>query len=830
MKKIGRHACFLLTLLATTGAASNVKGNNNTISNSNLTVILTPSNVKNSNTTITANRFGYLYTWPSNNGILSGGNATVFLTSENFSSCVQTCHRMSAEGGMYDGKTNCTCLNWSGAKGSTCLTSATKDKGLVFSVNPKPNNCSPDSNYNGSVKQDRLQLLPDFVLTFNFHLPQAFDPIISLTDSDEKLLTRRVQLHLADMLKESNNDFASYVYMKPTSPILFPSAHNMSIATINRKFSGYLKNAQSGTDINNVTSEAFQPNNIYGSQFLVSLLQDSFAATKEPNSGNDSASVLKYLYSFSFSITSPLKNDDSDSSVLVRAGNIGVSNQSSTTSLIITISLICGAFAFGLMIGGFLLLIRLNNRRDYGKLPIVAHPKFPHNCGSVVGNDLGLNDSKGQHSLSGCNHSSAAKLKEYKEEDEDEHVFIEIPSLKENRKAEYRQGSVPSLEATERCNMIERSFMKANAPDEASVIKSRHQNDFEDIRSEAVEVSECGIGDYYALLEDLDLHENLVLEDTECYQSSSFYKHDQNSFDNHTNDSSTAHPSVCSLEKIIVNAKVESDTQGSSSSSSGGALLKVPKTPGDVAHDVPIKMIEVKPSIVSPASVICEIPDSDDVRSDEKENSAKIFESVWNESDDETLQSYIPRIIQIPNVPSQEEDQEVFSPPQIRRQEFALHSENVHQTTRELPDNEDAGAMKLHYIASNDHEGISYTKDSEKDSNLKTDCQLSLINDGISLRASNSLILEIAEKCDSDGDSSAVMFSSLSYQASFIHGSTCREAFPNLLPKMVRGYYDNNSIASISDGSQSDENCGLVSCMVEKEIDRVNNASGVASI
>jgi hypothetical protein len=126
----------------------------------------------------------------------------------------------------------------------------------------------------------------------------------------------------------------------------------------------------------------------------------------------------------------------------MRAGNIGVSNQSSMTSLIITISLICGAFAFGLMIGGFLLLIRLNNRRDYGKLPIVAHPKFPHYCGSVVDNDLGFNDSKrATWSLSGCDHSRAAKLREYKEEDEDEHVFIEIlPSLKENRKAEYRQG------------------------------------------------------------------------------------------------------------------------------------------------------------------------------------------------------------------------------------------------------------------------------------------------------------------------------------------------------------------------------------------------------
>jgi hypothetical protein len=137
--------------------------------------------------------------------------------------------------------------------------------------------------------------------------------------------------------------------------------------------------------------------------------------------------------------------------------------------------------------------------------------------------------------------------------------------------------------------------------------------------------------------------------------------------------------------------------------------------------------------------------------------------------------------------------------------------------------------MKLHYNVSNDHEGVSYTEDSKTDSNLKTDCQPSFINDGISLRASDSLILEIAEKCDSDGDSSAVMFSSISYQASFIHGSTCREAFPNLLPKMVRGYSDDNSIASLSNGSQSDENCGLVSCMVEKKKDHVN-ASGVASI
>ncbi len=82
----------------------------------------------------------------------------------------------------------------------------------------------------------------------------------------------------------------------------------------------------------------------------------------------------------------------------------------------------------------------------------------------MVDNDLGLNDSEGQHSLSGCDHSRAAKLREYKEEDEDEHVFIEIlPSLKENRKAEYRQGSVPSLEAaptTESYKVCLRAYLK----------------------------------------------------------------------------------------------------------------------------------------------------------------------------------------------------------------------------------------------------------------------------------------------------------------------------------------------------------------------------------
>lgn len=835
MKRIARYSCFLLPLLATTGATSAVKGND-TISTSNVTVILTPSDDKHSNATITANKFGFLHTWPSNNGILSGGNATDFLTAENFSSCVQSCHRMDAQAGIYNGKTKCTCQIWSVAIGSTCLTSPPNDKeGWVFSMNPKPNNCSTDSNSSDNIKQDRLQLLPDFVLTFTFHLPPAFDPIINFTDSDEKLLTRRVRRHLADTLKEDKNDFASYVYMKPTNPVLFPSAKNVSVATITRKFSGFLKNVQSGTDINNFTSEAFQPSNIYGSRFLVNLVQDSFAVTKESNSSNDSASVLKYLYSFSFSIVAPDDSDESDNSVLVRAGNLRVSQQSSTTSIIITISLICGAFAFGLMIGGYLLLIRLHNRRDYGKLSILADPKLPHNRGLVVDNDdsAGLNNSERQHAISGCEPSSTAVLR-YNKEEEDDHVFIKIvPSLKENKTAEYSQGSASSLEATERCIMIERSYGKTHASDEYTGIKDRHQNEAEDIRSEAVEVSECGIGDYYALLEDLDLHENLVLEDTECYQQSSFYKQDKNSFDNHTNDSSTAHPSVCSLEKIIVNAKVESYSKGSSSSSSssGGASLKIPKTPCEIAHDVPIKMIELKPSLVSPASVICEIPDNDDLRSDEKESSANIFESVWNESDDETLQSYIPRMIQIPTVPSREEDQEVFSPPQIRRQEFALHAENVHQGTRESPDNEDGRQieeMKLPYTVSNDHEGVFYTEDSEKGCYMKTDCEPSLAKGETALRESDSIILEIAEKFDSDGDSSAVMFSSTSYQASFIHGSACREAFPSLLPKIVRGYYDENSITSLSDGSQSDENCGLVSSMEEKKAVNVNDSCVVS--
>lgn len=114
-------------------------------------------------------------------------------------------------------------------------------------------------------KQDPLQLLPDFQLTLSFLVPPTFSAE-DFTKSDEHLLTKRIQLHLQDVIQaETNNNKSNataYIYMKSTNRNLQRNSHNLT--TISRQFSGFIRAAVDVSDVNNIANDAFQTNTNFG--------------------------------------------------------------------------------------------------------------------------------------------------------------------------------------------------------------------------------------------------------------------------------------------------------------------------------------------------------------------------------------------------------------------------------------------------------------------------------------------------------------------------------------------------------------------------------------
>jgi len=210
-----------------------------------------------------------------------------------------------------------------------------------------------------------------------------------------------------------------------------------------------------------------------------------------------------------------------------------------------------------------------------------------------------------------------------------------------------------------------------------------------------------------------------------------------------------------------------------------------PTTPDDA------KNLKSSTTIVSPSTVVCDIPaehnnSNGDLRSvDEKENNTRFFESVWNEKDDESLQSYIPRII---HFHVKEEEDEVLPPPQIHRhdnmEEFVLLTapsstsneytkvEEVHlafyKDSFNISQEPNANYDEKNIASEEQTDSLKMEEMRKEDSYLSESCQRVF-------SLSNSLLLGNSED---DSDSSGVMFSSMSYQASFIHGSTRREDIP----------------------------------------------------
>jgi len=438
----------------------------------------------------------------------------------------------------------------------------------------------------------------------------------------------------------------------------------------------------------------------------------------------------------------------------------------SVSTTIVSVTSLTVAFAFGLLFGGLLLL---NLRQRHASTPIHSlekqHPKQQSLDGMGLSENFKCDEEAPHISIIMI---SSIRSDSRSVEDEEQHLlFSENTAVQPIFIEEASEGRKPYLKISEES-------------DYPKIITIEPTGDHIHL------ASEHEIENYYTLLEDPDI----IDPEEACYQLSSS---DIDSTDDIDADdfSDNAHPSVCSLEKIIVHAKVASEEVVSSASSTESNTTNTvnnerePTTPDDA------KNLKSSTTIVSPSTVVCDIPaehhnNNDDMRSvDEKENIARFFESVWNEKDDESLQSYIPRII---NIPVKEEEDEVVPPPQIHRHEnmdefilLAASSSTLTEHTKveevHFPFNKDSCNISHDRNATQDKENIASDEQTDSlevehmrkgDSYLSESCQRE-----VSL--SHSLLLGTSEDYS---DSSGVMFSSISYQASFIHGSTRLEDIP----------------------------------------------------